>query len=72
MRTKSKYNGTTTSEFYCLLNHNGGATMPLFLQPILKQNYGAVNVYEFGYQLDNDNWGMLVCVSTSKWYERDY
>ncbi|PVV97547.1 hypothetical protein DDL35_07150 [Staphylococcus aureus] len=36
MRTKSKYNGTTTSEFYCLLNHNGGATMPLFLQPILK------------------------------------
>ncbi len=51
MRTKSKYNGTTTSEFYCLLNHNGGATMPLFLQPILKTKlWGGQRLSEFGYQ----------------------
>lgn len=64
MRTKSKYNGTTTSEFYCLLNHNGGATMPLFLQPILKTKlWGGQRLSEFGYQLDNDTTGECWCVS---------
>ncbi|CXF08377.1 mannose-6-phosphate isomerase [Staphylococcus aureus] len=47
--------------------------MPLFLQPILKTKlWGGQRLSEFGYQLDNDTTGECWCVSTSKWYKRDY
>ncbi len=52
MRTKSKYNEQQHQSSIAYLL-DGGATMPLFLQPILKTKlWGGQRLSEFGYQLE--------------------